>query len=204
MAQYGFYFNGQRCTGCKTCVLACKDCKDLTPEISFRNVYECGGGSWTKAEDGTWSNTVFAYPVSIACNHCDNPMCFAACAQGCIEKDPETGLVVIDEENCIGCGACAEACPYHAPKHNAEKEIYQKCDGCAERVAAGQQPICVEACPLRALEFGPIDELRAAHGDLAVVAPLADPSISSPNLVITPSDKAESGEGVVLNEREIA
>ena len=204
MAQHGFYFNGQRCTGCKTCMLACKDCKDLNSGISYRNVYECGGGSWTKSDDGTWSNTVFAYPLSIACNHCDSPKCFAACSQGAIAKDEETGLVYIDQEKCIGCGACAEACPYHEPKLNEETGKYEKCDGCRERVAAGMKPVCVEACPLRALDFGPIDELRSAHGDVAAVSPLPDPSETNPNLVITPSDKAGSADAEVLNGREIA
>jgi len=67
---------------------------------------------------------------------------------------------------------CAMACPYSAPQYNASKGHMTKCDGCNERVAVGRQPICVTPCPLRALDFGPIDELRERYGTLADVAPL--------------------------------
>ena len=116
-----FIFDGKRCTGCKTCVLACKDNKDLSAEISFRKVYEYGGGTWSQS-DGLWSNDAFGYYVSVACNHCDSPACMAKCPQGAISKDPDTGIVNNDPEKCIGCGTCAIACPYSAPKVDEEKE----------------------------------------------------------------------------------
>lgn len=151
MTQYGFHFDGKRCTGCKTCVLACKDNKDLSAEISFRKVYEYGGGTWSQS-DGLWSNDAFGYYVSVACNHCDSPACMAKCPQGAISKDPDTGIVNNDPEKCIGCGTCAIACPYSAPKVDEEIKKAVRCDMCADRVAEGKQPICVEACPLRALD----------------------------------------------------
>ncbi len=206
MTQYGFYFNGQRCTGCKTCVLACKDNKDLTPAISFRNVYEYGGGSWDQT-DGLWNNNVFSYYVSVACNHCDTPLCMAKCPQGAISKDPDTGIVTSDPEKCIGCGTCAITCPYSAPKVDEEKQKSVKCDMCASRVAEGKQPICVESCPVRALEFGEIAELRAKYGEVAAIAPLPSDDETHPNIVITASEHAKpvwDTEGLVQNEREIA
>ena len=81
-----------------------------------------------------------------------------------------------------------------------------KCDGCKDRVAQGLSPICVEACPLRALDFGDIEELRSAYGDVASVAPLADPSLTSPNLVITEPKNAlpfNDATGTVLNQVEL-
>lgn len=112
MAQYGFFFDGTRCTGCKTCEFACKDYKDLTTEFAFRKVYEVAGGETTRDEDGLITTTAFSYPVSSSCQHCDKPACVEACPTGAMHKDEETGLVTVDTEVCIGCGACATACPY--------------------------------------------------------------------------------------------
>lgn len=111
-----------------------------------------------------------------------------------------------DPEKCIGCGTCTQSCPYSAPKVDTEAMKSVKCNMCAERVAEGKQPICVEACPLRALDFGDIDELRAACGTDAEIAPLPAASESQPNLVITaPVDAKPAGDstGAVMNELEI-
>ncbi len=63
--QYGFFIDSSRCTGCKTCELACKDYKDLTPEVSFRRIYEYAGGDWQE-DNGVWHQNVFAYYLSIS------------------------------------------------------------------------------------------------------------------------------------------
>ena len=81
-----------------------------------------------------------------------------------------------------------------------------KCNMCADRVAAGKQPICVEACPLRALDFGDIEELRAAYGDDAEIAPLPAADETKPNLVITAPVGAKpvgDSAGKIMNELEI-
>ncbi len=102
----------------------------------------------------------------------------------------EDGFVVVNEEVCIGCRYCHMACPYGAPQYNADKGHMTKCDGCHERVAEGKKPICVESCPLRALDFGPIAELRAKHGQLAAVAPLPSAHFTRPSIVIKPNANA--------------
>lgn len=206
MTQYGFHFDGMRCTGCKTCVLACKDKNDLPNDINFRNVQEYGGGTWTQDAAGCWTSDAFTYHLSVACNHCDMPICMANCPQGAIEKDDATGEVRSDPEKCIGCGTCVNSCPYGAPKIDTEKMKSVKCNMCADRVAEGKQPICVEACPLRALDFGDIEELRAKYGTVAEVAPLPAASETEPNLVITAPVNAKpvgDKDGALLNEREI-
>ena len=206
MAQYGFHYDGTRCTGCKTCMLACKDYHNLPGDVAFRQVYEYGNGEWEKDAAGAWSCTTQVYYLSEACNHCDSPACFAACSQGAIVKDEDTGLVYIDEEKCVNCGACAEACPYGIPKADAEKGVYVKCDGCKDRVAQGKKPICVEACPLRALDFGDIEQLRSDFGDVAAIAPLPDPSQTNPNIFITEPKNArpiDDTQGAVLNAGEL-
>jgi anaerobic dimethyl sulfoxide reductase subunit B (iron-sulfur subunit) len=81
-----------------------------------------------------------------------------------------------------------------------------KCNGCYERLAEGMQPICVEACPLRALDFGPIEELRARWGELAAVAPLPAAKFTAPSLVITPNPHARPAgdtSGLLGNPTEV-
>ncbi len=206
MAQYGFHFNGSRCTGCKTCMLACKDYYNLSNEIAFRKVYEYGGGAWQQDAQGAWTCDSFTYYVSISCNHCDNPMCLGKCPQGAISKDDETGIVSSDPEKCIGCGTCVTACPYGAPTVDEEQKKSVKCTQCGDRVAEGKQPICVEACPVRALDFGEIEDLRAKYGDVAEIAPLPEASLTKPNLVITAPAQAKPANdttGTVENEVEL-
>ena len=206
--QYGFHFNGLRCTGCKTCMLACKDFHDLPSSIAFRQIYEYGGGTWQREAEGTLSQNTFCYYVSSACNHCGNPACVRVCPTGAMHKD-ERGLVSVDGARCIGCGYCALSCPYRAPKVDREAGRSVKCDGCTDRVAVGRMPVCVEACPLRALVFGPIDELRKKSGDVSDLPPLPVAPAADRILVLTPPACFEAdaervrAEGQVLNIREI-
>ena len=96
-------------------------------------------------------------------------------------------------------------CPYNAPKVDEEKKKAVRCNGCAERVAAGEKPVCVEACPARALDFGPAEEM-AKRGERAAVAPLPDPAATVPNLFIKPpadARPAESKDGAVANLLEV-
>ncbi|WP_079850103.1 4Fe-4S dicluster domain-containing protein, partial [Salmonella enterica] len=83
--QYGFFIDSSRCTGCKTCELACKDYKDLTPDVSFRRIYEYAGGDWQEG-NGVWHQNVFAYYLSISCNHCEDPACTKVCPSGAMHK----------------------------------------------------------------------------------------------------------------------
>lgn len=184
MTQYGFYVDTAKCTGCKTCQLSCKDKNDSPIGVNFRRVYEYAGGDWVQHEDGTFSNDVFAYYVSVSCNHCSSPACTKACPTGAMHKRDEDGLVVVDQKVCVGCRYCEMACPYGAPQFNPEQKVMSKCDGCFERIDQGLKPVCVESCPLRAIEFGPIDELRAKYGSRADVAPLPNPKLTDPNIII--------------------
>lgn len=205
MTQHAFYFNGRRCTGCKTCQLACADYHNLSEGDWYRKIYEFGNGSWRKNEDGSWSTDAFVYHVSVGCQHCENPACMKVCPTGAMHKDTDTGLVLVDDTKCIGCGYCAMACPYGAPAVDREAGHSVKCDGCKDRVAEGKKPICVEACPLRALDFGTADDM-ATRGERADVAPLPSASRTNPNLFMTPSpDSVPAGaeKGMVSNRSEV-
>ena len=177
MGQMGFYFDADNCIGCHTCQVACKDVNRLEVGVDFRHVTSWCTGSGCD---------VHMYHVSMGCNHCFSPACFAECATGAISKQDD-GTVVIDEELCIGCGTCVVACPYGAPVLIEEKGIAMKCDGCASLRAQGELPACVSSCPQRALEFGDIDELKAAHAKEDLVADcvvLPDSSKTSPSLAM--------------------
>ncbi|TCN80985.1 DMSO/selenate family reductase complex B subunit [Shewanella fodinae] len=220
--QYGFYFDNSKCTGCKTCHIACKDRMvgklrgndDIQtngvanlPGILWRRVYEYGGGVWSENGNGSYEQDVFAYYVSVGCNHCSSPVCVKACPTGAMHKRKADGLVLVEESLCIGCGSCSRACPYDAPQMDTERKVMTKCDGCYDRLAEGKKPVCVEACPLRALDFDTMENLRAKYGDGdAHIAPLPSASITHPNLLIKAGSKAQpagSGSGSVLNEAEV-
>jgi len=185
--QYGFYYDDSRCTGCRTCMMACKDYHDLDDTIAYRKVYDLEGGSTWTDDDGTVRTDAFAYHLSIACNHCTSPACTGVCPTGAMHKDADTGIVSVNTKVCIGCGYCTMACPYHAPAISHVTSTSAKCDGCRDRVARGQRPICVEACPVRALEFDDIVELRKRHpGTVDAIAPMPAGTVTLPSIVITP------------------
>ena len=185
MTHYAFSFDGTRCTGCKTCEMACKDYKDLDLGVAYRKVYEVTSGETVRDANGCFTSTCTSYPLSLSCNHCDDPACTKVCPTGAMHKDAETGLVSVDADKCVGCGYCHMACPYNAPKVDRSKGHSVKCDGCAERVAAGEKPVCVEACPMRAIEFGEMDDLRAAHPDAVSELPCTEPAATTtPNILI--------------------
>ena len=206
MAQYGFYFDSASCTGCKTCQVSCKENYHLPVHNLLRRVYLYQGGGWEPTAAGFYTpNGVFSYQVSIACNHCADPACVAACPTGAMQKNPETGIVWTDPEVCIGCGTCVAACPYKAPQIHEETGLAVKCDMCKDEVAAGRKPYCVAACPMRALDWGEYDELVAKYGEGNVeVAPLPL-NTTNPCLVLNPHPKAQpsgSADGAEISLAE--
>lgn len=201
---YGFFFDQELCTGCKACQIACKDKHDLPLGVNWRRVVEYSGGSWQQDGD-TFQPNIFTYYVSIACNHCANPVCMQVCPTTAMTRRDD-GTLYVDENKCVGCRYCEWACPYSAPQFNAETGHMSKCDLCYDYRSTGQDPACVSACPSRALDWGPIEELKRAHGNANGIAPLPDPSITKPHLVIKPHRHAQSWDsasGRIANPKEI-
>ena len=200
----GFYLDQGLCTGCKACQTACKDKHDLPIGVTWRRVVEYTGGTWQEEAD-TMVPNVFAYYTSISCNHCEDPICVAVCPTEAMHKR-EDGTVTVDADVCVGCRYCEWACPYSAPQYNPELGHMTKCDLCADYREEGKNPACVDACPSRALDWGPIEELRDKHGTVDNTEPLPDPSITRPHLVITPHRDAQRsgfGTGEIANPEEI-
>lgn len=176
MAKQGFYFNQQACVGCRTCQIACKDKNELDVGALFRHLRDYEVGTFPAPS---------IYHYAGTCNHCEMPACVANCSTGALYVDDEDGTVQYDVSKCDGCQSCVSACPYGVPVYFEEENVVRKCDACKTLREDGEQPACVAACPMRALEFGPIDELAAAHPDAVKdIAILPDSSTTSPCTLI--------------------
>jgi anaerobic dimethyl sulfoxide reductase subunit B (iron-sulfur subunit) len=179
---------------------ACFDRNDLEVPQKFRVVYEFGDASWQQGEDGSYSTNAFAYYASMTCCHCQSPACVANCPTGAMQKDAETGIVDNDKTVCIGCMTCANSCPYHHPVQLADS-LSHKCTLCNNETSDGSpDPVCAKSCPMRALTFGLMSDLRAEHGNADKIGELGN--TTSPDVVIGPHRDASSG-GVLLNPDEV-
>ncbi|MCI8424529.1 MAG: 4Fe-4S dicluster domain-containing protein [Adlercreutzia sp.] len=201
--QFGFSFNQNRCSGCHTCELACKDYHQLGDGLSYRTIHEFVGGAWQQSAPGIWEQDVFSFYVSMSCNHCSNPACLRFCPTDSIKKD-EHGFVMVEGSTCEGCQSCMIACPYHAPRFEEASGHTVKCDGCRDRIEEGLAPVCVEACPQRALEFGLYSDLAEGSHMVEQVGFMPDPQITQPNYTIEPSDFAVATalDARLANKRE--
>ena len=171
--QYAFEVDLDRCSGCKSCVVACHSLNGLDENETWRDVGLLVGG--------TESEPVMQH-VTTACHHCLEPACMIACPVDAYEKDAATGIVKHLDDQCIGCRYCTLACPYDVPKYHHAKGIVRKCDMCNSRLAVGEAPACVQACPneaiaIRVVSKGQVLEDSEAHSFLPA-AP--DPRITLP------------------------
>ncbi|MFO7179725.1 MAG: DmsC/YnfH family molybdoenzyme membrane anchor subunit [Pseudomonadota bacterium] len=146
--QYAFEVDLDRCTGCKACVAACHSLNGLDEGEMFRTVGLLHGGTVEAPAQIT---------VTTSCHHCLEPACMLGCPVKAYEKDPVTGIVKHLDDQCFGCQYCTLMCPYDAPKYNKERGIVRKCDLCSERLAHGEAPACVQACPNGAIAVRVVD-----------------------------------------------
>jgi len=142
--QYAFEVSLDRCTGCKACVSACHSLNGLDEGESWRDTGLLLGGDLAP----TWQQT-----VTTACHHCEDPGCMNGCPVGAYEKDADTGIVRHLDDQCIGCSYCILKCPYDVPKYSKKRGIVRKCDMCHQRLAEGEAPACVQACPTEAIRI---------------------------------------------------
>ena len=202
--QLGFYFDSSVCSGCRACQMACRDKNNLESNQMWRQVIEVNGGSWS-VQDDAWRSTAFAYNLSVACNHCEEPICMNVCPTRSITKR-EDGIVVINQETCAGCRYCEWACPYGAPRYDISAGIMTKCNLCVDRIENGLSPACVSVCGLRALEFGEISSFEDRHGEKDLIYPLPEDSLTGPSLVIKPHRSASDAKQlpvVIANREEV-
>ena len=182
MRQHGFYFDQNRCVGCNACVAACKQWHNLPP----------GPQKWVRVyqwEKGAFPQTRLHF-LSIPCYHCARPVCALACPNQAISKEEKYGAVLIDPKKCTGNRKCWQACPYGSIVFASDRsgEVAGKCTMCIDRLEQGKKPICVLSCSMRALEFGPRDELASRFGDLQQLDDMPSPRITQPSVVFKASD----------------
>jgi len=168
MAKYGMVVDLNRCTGCMTCVIACKEENLTRPGVSWNKVLEVENESLERI-------IYFRY----ACMHCDDPPCEKACPNGAIQKRKD-GIVLVDKDKCRGAHTCIAACPYGVISINPDQEYFpgqdvplqaraesnrvhptgkaSMCTLCAHRIDEGKEPACVVACPSQAMTFVDLDD----------------------------------------------
>ncbi|MBL8992903.1 MAG: 4Fe-4S dicluster domain-containing protein, partial [Spirochaetia bacterium] len=173
--QFAFAVDLDACTGCKACVSACHSLNGLGYEETWRDVGLLIGGSSTQPVQQT---------VTTACHHCLNPACLSGCPVDAYEKDATTGIVRHLDDQCIGCQYCTLTCPYEVPKYSKKHGIVRKCDMCTNRLAVGEAPACVQACPNSAIRIEIVNQdqvARTSTADARLVAGAVDSDYTQPS-----------------------
>lgn len=147
--QYGMVIDVRKCIGCHACTVACKTEAEVPLGVNR---------SWVESiEKGTYPNVSRSFLPRL-CNQCSEPQCVSVCPTGATYKRKQDGIVVVDEDVCIGCKYCIQACPYDARYINPLTGSADKCDFCLHRVEAGIAPSCVNTCQGRARVFGDLND----------------------------------------------
>ena len=138
-----------RCSGCDTCIVACKYAHGLDLGVCWNRVQTVTVGTFPNVKQ---------YWLPPQCQQCENAPCLEVCPTGATYREDEYGLVVIDDDACIGCKLCMDACPYAARRYDEGKGIVEKCDCCIARLKDGEKPACVHNCCAGGRFFGDLDD----------------------------------------------
>jgi anaerobic dimethyl sulfoxide reductase subunit B len=162
--QWGFRFQKTACIQCHACETACKAWRPAEPGIRRRRVLNLWQGQYP---------SITASSLSLACQHCVDPACAAACPTGAITKRLSDGAVLVDLETCIGCTVCLTACPFGVPQFGTDG-LMVKCDLCIDdALTAGlAQPPCAMTCPTGALERQRMSVEEKQQAEQAILAGL--------------------------------
>ncbi len=146
--RYGFVIDQNRCIGCHACTVACKEEHNIALGVNR---------TWVKyIEKGRYPDTRRHFAV-LRCNHCDDAPCIEICPTVALFRRPD-GIVDFDNERCIGCKSCMQACPYDALYIDPERNTAAKCNFDASRVEMGYKPACEVVCPTQAILSGDLDD----------------------------------------------
>ena len=185
----GLVIDLDTCVGCHACAVGCKEWNagGIAGPLTDSDPYG-------KNPSGVWFNRVHSYELQAtdacagsatqpsqpaqtlhfprSCLHCETPACVTVCPTGASYKRGSDGIVLVDEDKCIGCGLCAWACPYGAREYSQVEGVMKKCTLCVDRIyndnldEIDRQPACVQACPTRARHFGDLGDPESAVSKL--------------------------------------
>jgi len=187
---YGFVIDVSRCIDCRACLVACR-AENQVP-LGHSRIWVRDSGL-----QGSFPDLSRTF-IPTNCMHCDEPPCVEVCTSGATYKDPATGLVLVDQEACIGCGLCVEACPYEARYLDPQRGVVDKCNACPARLERGDTPACVATCLGGARLFGDLNDpesdvskaLAKSGGSQRLVTAETDPG---PNIFYINGDLQQAG-----------
>ena len=165
MTRYGMLINTKKCVGCYACRMACQMINKLEPEEAFI--------SYKEIEQGTYPS-VYAETVPVQCMHCEDAPCEAVCPTHATYTT-DSGVVLVDEERCIGCKYCYQACPFGVPTYSSAAMASVTAAPWAARARATPR-VAPRPGKFGALHFGTVDELLAQCPDAKVVEASTKPS----------------------------
>ncbi|HVI58616.1 MAG TPA: 4Fe-4S dicluster domain-containing protein [Luteimonas sp.] len=211
----GLVIDLDTCVGCHACATSCKEWNagGIAGPLTDEQPYG-------KDPSGVWFNRVHSYELEAdaatkqpaqtlhfprSCLHCETPACVTVCPTGASYKRAEDGIVLVDEDKCIGCKLCSWACPYGAREYSAVEGVMKKCTLCVDRIynenldESERQPACVQACPTRARHFGDlgdpeskVSKLVAERGGVALMPELGYQPV---NRYLPPRPRRAAGDG---------
>lgn len=156
MTPYALIIDHEACWGCRACEVACKQENRSAEGVRFISVTEIGPRLINDRPD-----VIFRVQV---CRHCDDPDCVEACPEAAIEKRPD-GIVVLNQDACLGCGLCVAACPYDAISVDPRSGLAAKCNLCHHRVDQGLIPACADnVCLAHCIYFGHPKDIKDMLG----------------------------------------
>lgn len=166
----GLVIDLDTCVGCHACAVNCKEWNSGGVAAPLTDLDPYGGDP-----SGVWFNRVHSYEAGESgqsrtvyfprsCLHCEEPACVTVCPTGASYKRAEDGIVLVDEDLCIGCKLCSWACPYGAREYDYDAGVMKKCTLCIDRIynetldVVDRVPACVATCPTSARHFGDLGD----------------------------------------------
>ena len=186
MTRLGFLLDSDSCIGCHACTVACKSEHDVPLGVNR---------TWVKyIETGSFPNVSRHFSV-MRCNQCEDAPCMSICPTNALFR-ADNGVVDFNDDNCIGCKACMNACPYDALYINPATNTANKCNFCNHRIEVGLEPSCVVVCPVHAIKVADLDD---PNNEATKIIARHDVSVRSPEQGTNPKVYYKGADQASLN-----